>query len=97
MVQAETAGSSKSQPQPTPEIYPFHFLLLEISPAKPLNQQTFVKKPPPRWTKKGVHNLLQVRTQLLNEELNQTFHKWYPGMKPQKVSKSESAEEKRAA
>ncbi len=32
--------------------------------------------------KKGSsHNLLQVRTKVLNEELKQTFQNWYPGMK----------------
>ncbi len=34
-----------------------------------------------RWTKKGVHLLLQVR-KVLNEELEPTFQRWYPGMKP---------------
>jgi len=62
-----------------------------------LISKRFVKKQQQRWTKKGVHNLLQVRTQLLNEELNQTFQRWYPAMKPQKSSKSESAEEEMAA
>ncbi len=57
----------------------------------------FVKKQQQRWTKKGVHNLLQVRTKVLNEELKQTFQKWYPGMKVQKVSKSNLAQEEMAA
>lgn len=57
----------------------------------------FVKKQQQRWTKKGVHNLLQVRTKVLNEELKQTFQNWYPAMKVQKVSKSKSAEEEMAA
>lgn len=57
----------------------------------------FVKKQQQRWTKKGVHNLLQVRTQVLNEELKPTFQKWYPAMKPHKVSKSNFAQEEIAA
>jgi hypothetical protein len=33
-----------------------------------------------RWTEWGAHRLLQVRTQVLNEDLRTTFHRWYPGM-----------------
>jgi hypothetical protein len=40
----------------------------------------FVKKQQMRWTKKGAHNLLQVRIQVLNDDFKQTFHKWYAGM-----------------
>src|SRR5216110_2012186 len=37
----------------------------------------FVKKQQMRWTKKGAHNLLQVRIQVLNDDFKQTFHNWY--------------------
>jgi hypothetical protein len=40
-----------------------------------------VKKQQMRWTKKGAHLLLQVRTQVLNDEWRGTFCRWYPGMK----------------
>jgi len=40
----------------------------------------FVKKQQMRWTKEGAHRLLQVRIQVLNGELQQTFRNWYPGM-----------------
>jgi hypothetical protein len=40
----------------------------------------FVKKQQMRWTKEGAHRLLQVRVQVLNDELRQTFCRWYPGM-----------------
>ncbi len=40
----------------------------------------FVKKQQMRWTKEGAHRLLQVRIQVLNDELQQTFRNWYPGM-----------------
>lgn len=40
----------------------------------------FVKKQQMRWTKEGAHRLLQVRIQVLNDELQQTFSRWYPGM-----------------
>lgn len=38
----------------------------------------FVKSQKMRWTKKGVHLLLQVRTRVLNGELEETFQRWYP-------------------
>jgi hypothetical protein len=34
-----------------------------------------------RWTQRGAHLLLQVRTQVLNGELRGTFRRWYIGMK----------------
>ena len=34
-----------------------------------------------RWTERGAHLLLQVRTQVLNGGLRTTFQRWYPGMK----------------
>lgn len=40
----------------------------------------FVKKQQMRWTKEGAHHLLQIRIQVLNDELQQAFCKWYPGM-----------------
>ncbi len=43
----------------------------------------FVKKQQMRWTRRGAHLLLQVRTQVLNEELRTTFARWYPGMQEQ--------------
>ena len=33
-----------------------------------------------RWTQKGAHSLLQVRTQTLNDDLRSKFSQWYPGM-----------------
>lgn len=38
----------------------------------------FVKKQQMRWSKRGAHLLLQVRTKVLNEELRETFDRWYP-------------------
>ena len=40
-----------------------------------------VKKQQMRWTERGAHLLLQVRTRVLNEDLRETFQRWYPGMK----------------
>jgi len=39
-----------------------------------------VKQQQMGWTKQGAHLLLQVRTQTLNEDLHNTFQRWYPGM-----------------
>ncbi len=41
-----------------------------------------VKKQQTRWTPRGAHSLLQVRTRVLNEDLRPTFERWYPGLKP---------------
>ena len=40
-----------------------------------------VKKQQMRWTQRGAHLLLQVRTQVLNDDLRHTFERWYPGLK----------------
>ncbi|MDZ4877319.1 MAG: ISKra4 family transposase ISSysp7 [Chroococcidiopsis cubana SAG 39.79] len=40
----------------------------------------FVKKQQMRWTPKGAHLLLQVRTLVLNEELRSKFQQWYSGL-----------------
>ena len=40
-----------------------------------------VKKQQMRWGERGAHLLLQVRTQVLNEDWADTFARWYPGMK----------------
>jgi hypothetical protein len=38
-----------------------------------------VKQQQMRWTQRGAHLLLQVRTQALNDDLRATFGRWYPG------------------
>lgn len=40
-----------------------------------------VKKQQMQWSARGVHLLLQARTKVLNEELDQTFRQWYPGFR----------------
>ena len=42
----------------------------------------FVKRQQMRWTKKGAHLLLQIRTKVLNKELRSTFERWYTKMPP---------------
>jgi hypothetical protein len=39
-----------------------------------------VKKQQMRWSERGAYILLQARTQVLNEDLRNTFSRWYPGM-----------------
>jgi hypothetical protein len=39
-----------------------------------------VKKQQMRWSERGAHLLLQAPTQVLNEDLRNTFCRWYPGM-----------------
>jgi hypothetical protein len=39
-----------------------------------------VKKQQMRWTPRGAHLLLQVRTHVLNDQLASDFHRWYPGL-----------------
>jgi len=40
----------------------------------------FVKKQQLRWTDNNAHQLLQVRTVVLNNELRRHFENWYPGI-----------------
>jgi len=40
-----------------------------------------VKKQQMRWSQRGAHHLLQVRTKVLNGEFQATFGRWYPGMR----------------
>jgi hypothetical protein len=42
----------------------------------------FVKKQQMQWTKKGAHLLLQTRTQVLDERLEETFRGWYLAFRP---------------
>jgi hypothetical protein len=39
-----------------------------------------VKKQQMRWTDRGAHLLLQVRTRVLNEDWRSTLSHWYPAM-----------------
>jgi hypothetical protein len=51
----------------------------------------FVKKQQMKWTKRGAHLLLQVRTHVLNGELRDMFCQWYPGMKAGKEPAQQAA------
>ena len=41
----------------------------------------FVKKQQMQWTLKGAHLLLQARTKVLNNELEDVFRRWYPQLR----------------
>jgi hypothetical protein len=41
-------------------------------------RRRFVKKQQMHWTLKGAHLLLQVRTKVLNQELEAAFRRWHP-------------------
>lgn len=43
-----------------------------------------VKKQQMQWTPEGAHLLLQVRTQVLNDDWEQTFREWYPSFRPER-------------
>ena len=43
----------------------------------------FVKKQQMQWTLRGAHLLLQTRTKVLNDELDEMFRRWYPKFRPQ--------------
>jgi hypothetical protein len=45
-----------------------------------------VKKQQMRWTRRGAHLLLQVRNQTLNDDLRETFGRWYPAMPLAEIS-----------
>jgi len=36
-----------------------------------------------QWTLRGAHLLLQTRTKVLNEDLDDLFRRWYPKFRPQ--------------
>jgi hypothetical protein len=50
-----------------------------------------VKKQQMRWTQRGAHLLLQVRTQVLNDDLRPTFERWYPALKADVAPTQEAA------
>jgi hypothetical protein len=47
----------------------------------------FNKRQQMQWSPKGAHLLLQMRTQVLNGELEPTFRKWHPGFRAVKDEK----------
>jgi len=50
------------------------------SAVNQLVSRRMIKHQQMHWTKRGAHLLLQVRAQVMNGDLRQTFRRWYPGM-----------------
>jgi hypothetical protein len=50
-----------------------------------------VKEQQMRWTERGAHLLLQVRTRVLNDDLRATFERWHPGLKTDIAPTQEAA------
>ena len=48
--------------------------------VKQIVSRRFVKKQQMRWTERGSHHLLQIRTRVLNDEWRLTMARWNPGM-----------------
>jgi hypothetical protein len=44
-----------------------------------------------RWTRRGAHLLLQVRTRVFNDTLTDDFHRWYPSFTHQAEELEEMA------
>jgi hypothetical protein len=51
-----------------------------------------VKQQQMQWKPEGAHLLLQVRTEVLNEDWKNTFRTWYPQFRPMSVSVEEDRE-----
>jgi hypothetical protein len=43
-------------------------------------RKRMVKKQQMRWTPRGAHLLLQIRTRALNDDLTADFQRWYPAL-----------------
>jgi hypothetical protein len=50
-----------------------------------------VKKQQMRWSKKGAHLLLQVRSKVLNKELQPAFQQWYAGFQVEEMEPAPAA------
>jgi len=48
----------------------------------------FVKKQAMQWSQRGAHLLLQTRTKVLNQELEDTFRQWCPAFRPEPLSEA---------
>lgn len=64
-------------------------------PGRPTVNQVIskrmVKKQQMRWSRRGAHLLLQVRTRELNGELRYTFARWYPALDREAEQRKEAA------
>jgi hypothetical protein len=44
-----------------------------------------------RWSQRGAHLLLQIRTRVLNDELREIFDRWYPTFAQEEVPLKKAA------
>jgi hypothetical protein len=51
----------------------------------------FTKRQQMQWSPKGAHLLLQMRTKVLNNELEQTFREWHPGFRTKNEAQTKIA------
>ena len=51
------------------------------STVNPVVSKRMVKKQQMRWSQRGAHLLLQIRTRVLNGEWEATCRTWYPGFR----------------
>jgi len=57
----------------------------------PLVSKRFVKNQQMRWTQRGGYLLLKTRGQVLNDDLRETFCRWFPGMKSEEKAALKAA------
>ena len=53
--------------------------------SRKLRSKRFAKKQQMQWTKKSAHLVLQMRTQVLDERLEETFRDWYPDFRTKRL------------
>jgi len=65
------------------DIPPDHAALFVESTVNQVISKRMVKKQQMRWSQKGAHLLLQVRTRVLDGDWRKTFERWYPDLEAQ--------------
>jgi hypothetical protein len=75
--------------EPAPAGEPIASAFVE-SAVNQVVSKRMVKKQQMRWTPRGAHLLVQVRTRVLNDDLAAAFRRWYPAFNspgdPQEVT-----------
>jgi hypothetical protein len=61
------------------------------SPVDQVLSKRFVKKQQMSWSRRGAHLLLQVKAQVLNEDLRGKLDEWYPGFNAQSEDQARAA------
>jgi hypothetical protein len=56
-----------------------------------IGSKRFAKRQQMQGTKKGGHLLLQMRTRVVDNRLEETFQKWYPGFRQGEIRSLEKA------